>query len=65
MSVINKTLAQKLVYWILNIISNSSINAQVMSITYILAHKSKFCTLLINSGFDIFTAIGDDTIAVN
>ena len=63
MSIVDNTLAQRLVYWIFNIIS-PSINSQAI-ITYILAQKSQFCTLLINSGFKIFTPIGDDTIGVN
>lgn len=63
MSLINNTFVQKLIYWILNVIS-PSINAQAI-ITYILAKESKFCRLFIDSDFSIFRPIGDDTIGVN
>ena len=34
-------------------------------ITYILAHKSKFCSIIISSGFELFAPFGDDTIGIN
>jgi hypothetical protein len=63
MAVIKNTLVEQIVYWILNILS-PSINAQAI-ITYILAHKSKFCKFLIDIDFTVFKPIGDKTIGIN
>jgi hypothetical protein len=62
MSLVNNTIVQRLVYWIFNIIS-PSINAQVI-ITYIMAHKSKFCKIFAGDS-SIFQQVGDDTIGLN
>jgi hypothetical protein len=63
MSLIDNSSVQHIIYWVLNIIS-PSINAQAI-ITYILAQKSKFCTVIVNSDFEFFKSIGNDTIGVN
>jgi len=62
LSLVDNTAVQNLVYWIFNIIS-PSINAQAI-ITYILAQKSKFCSLFV-SDITVFKSIGNDTIGWN
>ncbi|CAF3562792.1 unnamed protein product [Adineta steineri] len=61
MALVDNKFAQKLVYWILNLVS-PTINAQAI-ITYILAKKSVFCKQMA-FGF-MFPPIGDDTIGWN
>ncbi|CAF3666934.1 unnamed protein product [Rotaria sp. Silwood1] len=63
MSIVNHTLVENVIYWLLNIIS-PTINAQAI-VTYILAQKSKFCQILINSDVTFFKPIGNDTIGWN
>jgi hypothetical protein len=66
---IESTSIQKLIYWLLNIIS-PSINAQVI-VTYILAQKSQFCRFWTNPlgasnpQLSFFKSLGDDTIDWN
>lgn len=62
LALVQQPSAQKIVYWVFNIIS-PSVNAQAI-VTYLLAEKSRFCSLM--AGFiPFFTRVGDDTMAVN
>ncbi|CAF1213845.1 unnamed protein product [Rotaria sp. Silwood1] len=63
MSLVNPTLVEKVIYWLLNIIL-PTINAQAI-VTYILSEKSKFCQIFIISDFTFFKPIGNDTMEWN